>query len=71
MNAQQKEQTEKLRDELKDLLAKEDYDNLKKKMDELEQAMAAAQQYMNQQAQNNGSNNSNDDVVDADFSEKQ
>ena len=71
MNAQQKEQTEKLRDELKDLLAKEDYDNLKKKMDELEQAMAAAQQYMNQQAQNNGSNNSHDDVVDADFSEKQ
>ena len=71
MNAQQKEQTEILRDELKDLLAKEDYDNLKKKMDELEQAMAAAQQYMNQQAQNNGSNNSNDDVVDADFSEKQ
>ena len=72
MNAQQKEQTEKLRDELKDLLAKEDYDNLKKKMDELEQAMAAAQQYMNQQAQQNGGSNNNDqDVVDADYSEKQ
>ena len=72
MNAQQKEQTEKLRDELKDLLAKEDYDNLKKKIDELEQAMAAAQQYMNQQAQQNGGSNNNDqDVVDADYSEKQ
>ena len=72
MNAQQKEQTEKLRDELKDLLAKEDYDNLKKKMDELEQAMAAAQQYMNQQAQQNGGSNNNDqDVVDVDYSEKQ
>ncbi len=73
MNAQQKEQTEKLRDELKDLLAKEDYDNLKKKMDELEQAMAAAQQYMNQQAQQNGNDTSSNDqdVVDADFKEKQ
>ena len=72
MDANQKEQTEKLRDELKDMLAKEDYENLKKKMDELEQAMAAAQQYMNQQAQQNASNDSNDqDVVDADYSEKQ
>ena len=73
MNAQQKEQTEKLRDELKDLLAKEDYDNLKKKIDELEQAMAAAQQYMNQQAQQNGNDtsSSDQDVVDADFKEKQ
>ena len=73
MNAQQKEQTEKLRDELKDLLAKEDYDNLKKKIDELEQAMAAAQQYMNQQAQQSGTDTSSNDqdVVDADFKEKQ
>jgi len=74
IDAKQKEETEKLRDEIKDLLAKEDYDALKKKLDEVEQAMAQMQQYMNQQQQNNpdASNDKKDDtVVDADFTEKQ
>jgi len=74
INAEQKVQTEKLRDEVKDLLAKEDYENLKKKLDEVEQMMAQAQQYMNQQQQSNGgsnNNSSNDDgTINADFTEK-
>ncbi len=72
LDQKQKDETIKLRDELKDMLAKEDYDNLKKKMDEIEQAMAAAQQYMNQQQSSNETSSSNDqDVVDADYNEKQ
>lgn len=76
MTQQQKDEAIKLRDEVKDLLAKNDYTNLKSKLDEVEKAMAAAQQYMNQQqaqgAQGNSTTSSPDqEVVDADYKEKQ
>ncbi|MGI6377538.1 MAG: molecular chaperone DnaK [Bacilli bacterium] len=76
MTQQQKDEAIKLRDEIKDLLAKNDYTNLKSKLDEVEKAMAAAQQYMNQQqaqgAQGNSTTSSPDqEVVDADYKEKQ
>ena len=74
MTEQQKNETTKLRDEVKELLDKNDYTNLKSKLDEIERAMAAAQQYMNQQqAQQGTSNEANNDqeVVDADYKEKQ
>ncbi len=76
---QQKEEATKLRDEVKDLLAKNDYVALKGKLDEIEKAMAQMQQYMaQQQAQQaqqgngaeEGSTNNDQDVVDADFKEK-
>ncbi|MBO6280034.1 MAG: molecular chaperone DnaK [Bacilli bacterium] len=70
----QKEQTQKLRDELKTALDNNDIETLKKRLSELEQAAA----YMaNAQAgqQNGGANSSTpgsnpDDVVDADYSDK-
>ena len=69
----QKEQTQKLRDELKTALDNNDIETLKKRINELEQAAA----YMaNAQAGQAGANSdatpgSNpDDVVDADFSDK-
>ena len=76
MDATQKEQTQKLRDELKTALDTNDIETLKKKMNELEQAAA----YM-QQAQAAGANpnagasdqpmgSNPDDVVDADFTNK-
>ena len=83
MDANQKEQTQKLRDELKTALDNNDIETLKKKMSELEQAAAYMQQA---QAANGGANPgagaapgaddagtagaSADDVVDADFSKK-
>ncbi|MBR4461861.1 MAG: molecular chaperone DnaK [Erysipelotrichaceae bacterium] len=79
----QKSQVKALRDELQKAIDENDYDHLKNKLDELEkaaQAMAEAmyQQQANNQAgpdysnfTNNGSTNSNDDVVDADFKAKQ
>ena len=83
MDANQKEQTQKLRDELKTALDNNDIETLKKKMSELEQAAAYMQQA---QAANAGANPgagaapdaddagtagaSADDVVDADFSKK-
>ena len=75
MDAAQKEQTQKLRDELKQALDNNDYETLRNKMNELEQAAAMAQQYQGQQNQNNDTssetnNNNNDDVIDADFKEK-
>ncbi len=78
MDASQKEQTQKLRDELKNALDANDIETLKAKMSELEQAAAMAQQYQNQQAQANASStnneettsNNNDDVIDADYTEK-
>ena len=73
MDANQKEQTQKLRDELKTALDNNDMETLKKRISELEQAAA----YM-QQAQASGANpagdqpagSNPDDVVDADFSKK-
>ena len=76
MDPAQKEQTQKLRDELKTALDNNDMETLKKRIGELEQAAAYMQQQQaNQGAANNagadqpaGSNP--DDVVDADFTKK-
>ena len=77
IDAAQKEQTQKLRDELKTALDNNDIETLKAKMNELEQAAAMAQQYQNAQANSNYQDNSsnetssnNDDVIDADYTEK-
>ena len=80
MDANQKEQTQKLRDELKEALDKNDIATLKDKMSQLEQAAAYAQQYQQQQGQagagsdtqssSTDTNSSNDDVIDADFTDK-
>ena len=47
MDANQKAETEKLRNELKEALDKNDIETLKAKMTQLEQAAAYAQQYQN------------------------
>ena len=78
MDASQKEQTQKLRDELKEALDKNDIETLKQKMAQLEQAAAYASQYQQQAgAQPNYNDNTsneassnNDDVIDADFTDK-
>lgn len=80
---EQKQQTEKLRDELKEALQKNDMETLKNRINELEQAaqmMASAQQAgagdPNAQANGQTAPNDNsdkakkDDVVDADFTDK-
>ena len=78
MDAAQKEQTQKLRDELKTALDNNDMETLKKRISELEQAAA----FMAQQQANAGAANGNpagdagtaganpDDVVDADYTKK-
>ena len=80
VSPEQKAEVQKLRDELQEALDKNDMDSLKTKMDALEQAANAMAQQMYQQggaAQGNqgytgstGSTSSNDDVMDADFQEK-
>ena len=71
----QRQQTQKLRDELKTALDNNDIETLKTKMNELEQAAAMAQQYQNAQANqsynssSNETSSSNDDVIDADYKE--
>ena len=75
MDATQKEQTEKLRDELKTALDNNDIETLKNKMSELEQAAAYMQQAQaggaaNEGAQEQTAGSSSDDVVDADFTNK-
>ncbi len=75
---QQKEEVKKLRDELQKAIDANDIETLRTKMNELEQAanaMAQAmyQQQAQQQANNtydNGTSASDDNVVDADFKEK-
>ena len=70
----QKEQTQKLRDELKTALDNNDIETLKKRISELEQAaayMANAQKGGANPGAEQGTPGSNpDDVVDADFSDK-
>ena len=70
MEPVQKEQTQKLRDELKTALDNNDYDTLRQRISELEQAAA----YMSSQGaapQGDAAPGSNpDDVVDADFTDK-
>ena len=76
MDPSQKEQTQKLRDELKTALDNNDMETLRKRINELEQAAAFMQQQQaNAGAQPNGQANDNpgsnpDDVVDADFTNK-
>ena len=76
----QKAQVKALRDELQAAIDSNDYDKLESKLKELEQAAnAMAEAMYNQQGANqdytnytdNSSNNSNDDVVDADFKTKE
>lgn len=66
----QKEQTVKLKDELQHALNNKDYDTLRAKLSELEQAAAAMNQYQQQGGAANGEANPNDDVVDAEFTNK-
>lgn len=81
IDATQKEQTQKLRDELKEALDKNDMDKLRSRIGELEKAaeymaQAQAQQANNQQTNTTSSTSedsnkkSDDDVIDADFTEK-
>ncbi|MDY5251731.1 MAG: molecular chaperone DnaK [Erysipelotrichaceae bacterium] len=76
---QQKEEVKKLRDELQKAIDENDIDTLRTKMNELEQAANAMAQAMYQQqaqqqanggAYDNGTSASDDNVVDADFKEK-
>ena len=75
MDPSQKEQTQKLRDELKTALDNNDMETLRNRINELEQAAAYMQQQQanagaqaNGQANNDATAGSNpDDVVDADF----
>ena len=78
MNPDQKSKIEKLRDEINELISKEDYNGLKNRINELEQAvsmMSGMQQNQNASSNNaeneNSSQQKNDDnVVDADFTDK-
>ncbi len=80
VDANQKAQVEKLRDELQTALNNNDMSTLKSKIDELEKAAQAMGEAMYQQQQqnpnayqdaNNGSSkNDDDDVIDAEFTEK-
>ena len=74
----QKAKVKKLRDELQEAIDKNDMETLKSKMEALEQAANAMAQQMYQQqgaqadpsASAGNTSSSNDDVVDADFKEK-
>ena len=74
IDANQKEQTQKLRDELKEALDKNDIETLKSRIGELEKAaeyMAQAQAQQGQaSAESTSSDKKDDDVIDADFTEK-
>ena len=77
IDAKQKEETQKLRDDLQKSLDENDMDAVKEKLEALEKAAqaASAQMYQQQSADSNagaGANNANNDdnVVDAEFEEK-
>ena len=74
IDAKQKEETQKLRDDLQKSLDENDMTAVKEKLEALEKAAqaASAQMYQQQQADPNaGANQANDDnVVDAEFEEK-
>ena len=79
MDPKQKEETQKLRDELKNAVDTNDIATLKEKMAQLEQAAAMAQQYQSQagaqgapeaDAGDMNSSKKDDDVIDADFTDK-
>ena len=75
IDEKQKEETEKLLKEFKEAVEKDDFDTLKAKISELEKAaefMAQAQANQQQTSDSEPSetaNSTNDDIVDADFSE--
>ena len=75
IDAKQKEETMKLRDELQKALDENDMASVKSKLDALEKAAQAASEAMYQQQAQQGAadgsaNNNDDNVVDADFKEK-
>lgn len=68
----QKEEVIKLRDELQQALDNDDMETLKSKLDALEQAaQAMSQQMYEQQAANAPEEGNDDDVLDAEFTEKE
>ena len=76
IDANQKEETQKLRDDLQKSLDENDMEAVKTKLEALEKAAQAASAQMYQQQQNTGNpggdagNNTDDNVVDAEFEEK-
>jgi len=77
LDPKQKEETEKLRDELKLALEKNDMDTLRSKISDLEkaaeymaQAQAASPKNGQAKPEDNGPKGKDDDVIDADFTEK-
>ncbi len=72
IDAKQKKETMKLRDELQKALDENDIEAIKTKLEMLEKAAQAASEAMYQQQAQQGSapNNNDDNVVDADFKEK-
>ena len=69
----QKAEVQKLRDELQKAVDENDFDTLRTKLEALEQAAHAMAQAMYQQQEAQGAQpnaNPNDDVMDADFTEK-
>lgn len=72
IDAKQKEETIKLRDELQKSLDENDMEAVKTKLDALEKAAQAASAAMYQNSQGNASDNGaqDDNVVDAEFEEK-
>ncbi|MEF9921268.1 MAG: molecular chaperone DnaK, partial [Erysipelotrichaceae bacterium] len=75
IDAKQKEETMKLRDELQKSLDDNDMETVKTKLDELEKAAQAASEamYQNQDQQGAGPDTNaakDDNVVDAEFEEK-
>lgn len=75
IDAKQKEETMKLRDELQKALDENDMASVKSKLDALEKAAQAASEAMYQQQAQQGADtgsaaNNDDNVVDADFKEK-
>lgn len=72
MDAKQKEETQKLRDELQKAIDENNMDEIRSKLELLEQAaqMASASMYQQNQEGSENTQPQNDDVVDATFEEK-
>ena len=85
IDPKQKEEATKLRDEIQNALNNKDYDTLRNKINELEKAAAYMQQaaqnqqtqsgptdanYNSSNSQSSGSSSKDDDVIDADFTDK-
>ena len=85
IDPKQKEEATKLRDEIQNALNNKDYDTLRNKINELEKAAAYMQQaaqnqqtqsgptdanYNSSNSESSGSSSKDDDVIDADFTDK-